>query len=629
MRKVVGLSLLVLICISVLGQLPPGIPREDTLIIDQIFRYSIPRNFNVWSPTGGGQTPTRHGLILDTLWYIDQQTGEFISSLAAEPPIYNENYTEMTVKLRKGIYWSDGVPFTADDVVFTVNYLMAHQELRWGSDLALYVDRVEKIDDYTVKFYLKEPNPRFHLAVFTVRYFACYIMPKHVFEKVEDPASFDFWPPVSLGAYVIKDADPNGYWELFERREDWQRTSVGMITGKPGPKYILTIYYGPSEKKVLAMVSHQLDWLMDLDVEAFKALIQRDKYARSWYKEFPWAYFDEIDMRNLTFNLEKYPFNIRDVRWTLVLALNVEDFVEKYMSGVARVNPIPHPATAYHMKYFHLPLKEWLEQLEIEVTNGEKFKPFDSEIPFRIADWARKRGYKMPDDPNEIISIFGIGWWKYAPDIATKLLEKHGFYKDENGKWHLPDGTLWKFSIIAATDEEDAYRQAMWAADQWRRFGIEVSVTPLERNIFYMRNQTGDFDCTTMWGIGGSPSANLDKWSYIFRYHSKYYKPVGETQPDPGFNPMRLKDPRVDKIIDEMGRLSPDDPKAYELALDWIKLWVEEMWTIPVTSFKKLITFDEYYWTNFPTAENPYGQPLYWFMGSRFVIPYLEKTGRK
>ena len=48
----------------------------------------------------------------DTLWYIDPDAGiddPWNNSLAAEPPIYNEDFTQMTVKLREGIYWSDGV----------------------------------------------------------------------------------------------------------------------------------------------------------------------------------------------------------------------------------------------------------------------------------------------------------------------------------------------------------------------------------------------------------------------------------------------------------------------------------------------------------------------------------------
>ena len=56
---------------------------------------------------------------MDTFWYIDPDygiDGVWDNSLAAEKPIYNADFTEMTVKLRQGIYWSDGVEFTADDV---------------------------------------------------------------------------------------------------------------------------------------------------------------------------------------------------------------------------------------------------------------------------------------------------------------------------------------------------------------------------------------------------------------------------------------------------------------------------------------------------------------------------------
>ncbi len=59
---------------------------------------------------------------MDTFWYIDPDKGldgVWDNSLAAEKPIYNADFTEMTVKLRRGIYWSDGVEFTADDVVYT------------------------------------------------------------------------------------------------------------------------------------------------------------------------------------------------------------------------------------------------------------------------------------------------------------------------------------------------------------------------------------------------------------------------------------------------------------------------------------------------------------------------------
>jgi peptide/nickel transport system substrate-binding protein len=131
------------------------------------------------------------------------------NSLAAEKPAYDADFSEMTVKLRRGIFWSDGVEFTAADVVHTVATQIKHKNMRWSAALALTVDAMETPDPYTVVFKLKKPNSRFH-ALFTVRWNAIWIMPKHVFEKVEDPLKFDLNKPVSLGAYVLHNYDPDG-----------------------------------------------------------------------------------------------------------------------------------------------------------------------------------------------------------------------------------------------------------------------------------------------------------------------------------------------------------------------------------------------------------------------------------
>ena len=613
----------VLIQGGVTQELPPGIPREETLILDQIFRYSIVNNFNLW--VSGVPNPTRQSLVFDTLWYVDQQTGKWINALAKEPPTYNKDYTEVTIKLRDGIYWSDGVKFTADDLVFTIQNIKDHPGLLWHEQFNLYIDKVSKADNLTVVIKLKRPNPRFHY-LFTARYNACYIQPKHIWEKAPDPLKFTFYPPVSLGAYVLKDSDPAGYWELYERRSDWQRTSAGILTRKAGPKYILTIFYGPNEKKVGAMIQHQLDLLMDLDIEAFQTLLKRNSYARSWYKDFPWAWRDELDIRYYGFNLEKSPYNIKDVRWALALALDIVKLNAEYIGGVTRVTPIPQPATPFHMKYFHKPLKSWLRSLKIEVEKGVYFKPFDESIPERLATWAKSQGYPVTGNLED---LFGIGWWKYSPDIAERLLAKHGFRRSKDGKWLLPDGTPWKITIIAAPDEVDVFRLAIGAADQWKKFGIDVDIESLERTPYYTRQNMGDFICTSSWGMaaGSGASAVIDKWAYAYFLHSRYYKPSGELQTTGNY--LRIKSVKVDELLDKMEALPPTDPNNVNLVREWLKLCTQEMFAIPTLSFKKFVTMDTYYWTNFPTAENPYGQPCYWFMGGKFVFPYITSTGRK
>src|ERR1044071_5583669 len=55
------------------SQLPVSVPRNQVYVVDQIFRYSVANNFNLFVP-GGPPSPTRQGLVMDTLWYIDQES---------------------------------------------------------------------------------------------------------------------------------------------------------------------------------------------------------------------------------------------------------------------------------------------------------------------------------------------------------------------------------------------------------------------------------------------------------------------------------------------------------------------------------------------------------------------------
>jgi peptide/nickel transport system substrate-binding protein len=55
-----------------------------------------------------------------------------------------------------------------------------------------------------------------------------------------------------------------------------------------------------------------------------------------------------------------------------------------------------------------------------------------------------------------------------------------------------------------------------------------------------------------------------------------------------------------------------------------LKYWVEQMYFITPIAFKKFVTWDERYWTGFPTSEDPKYMPLYWFQGGKFAFQGLE-----
>jgi peptide/nickel transport system substrate-binding protein len=130
--------------------IPQNIPRKELLILEN--PEGTIKNagwFNIWAINAGSQSNGLQQAALDTLWYIDPDhglDGVWDNSLASDKPQYNADFTEMTAKLRKGIFWSDGVEFTADDVIATVMTQIKNPGMRFSAVLASNVASVEAPD---------------------------------------------------------------------------------------------------------------------------------------------------------------------------------------------------------------------------------------------------------------------------------------------------------------------------------------------------------------------------------------------------------------------------------------------------------------------------------------------------
>ena len=597
-------------------------PRNETVIVHN--PEGIIRNpgwFNPWVVgAGNGTSNGLHQLTTDTLWLIDPDAGvagasenAIYNSLADDLWQYNDDFTEMTVKLKQGITWSDGVDFTADDVVYTVEKQKATPGTPFNGAFTAQVASVEATDPYTVHFKLNASNSRFH-TLFSVRWTGAWIMPKHVFEKVEDILSFDNNPPVSLGPYTLHSFDPNGTWYIWEKRADWEKTALGMV-GEPKPRFIIYRNNMSPDNRLIEMRNGNLDMVHDLTPEATFSVVAQDPQIKGWFPGFPYAHPDPTLVMAI-FNLQNPKFQDKRVRWALTLMLDARAMSMASYRGAATLSAISVPPTGTHPRDYHGPLQEFLTNYEID-TGTSKVKPYDPEVGLQIAEMVRPQfGDAVPSDETAIRNAFGYGWWKQNIPAAEELLTAAGFTKNGN-QWTQPDGQPFTFSVMVPTDGV-VNRLGSIIAQTWAQNGVQAQVEAASDT--WDRQRVGNYEVNIAWAVetwGGHPDLSF----FLDSYHSDYVVEPGASQPDRNW--MRWKDPRLDEIIEKIRGIDFNDPKGIEYGTDFVKLHLEEMPNIPIMAYNVFSLQSTRYWTGWPNAENNYANPVTNWSNGRYIFTQI------
>lgn len=605
-----------------------GTPRNETLIFQTFDRQSSNpdqhnplMNYDIWRGL--------RELGLGYLWETDTGTGESYPELAASmPEVLNDEYTQFRIALKEGIYWSDGVEFTADDVIYTLDtYFALKDQLTYFGigGITTYVASYEKIDDYTLEIETISTAYDFTTVLGVNTWGSAFnIVPKHIFEQQENIPEFRNTYPVTLGPYTLKEFDPNGFWALWERREDWERSAWGWM-GEPKPRYVLYKDFGPEETRVLSFVQNQYDVDTFMSPDSIKAAQSRSEYITTFSPTLPYHNMDDACAYGVLMNQQKAPLDMVEVRWALALSLDLQSAGINSVSGELKVSPLPLVDTNILRPVYFDPLLDWLR--EFELSDG--YKPFNEAFASQLAAKLQEAGMsadQLPQGDDALKQAFGIGWWNYDTAEAESLLTSVGFSRDGAGAWLLPDGSPWQLEFVIPGDWNKVMQRVGFSvADSWTQFGIGVNVRQVDNAEFGSVQNTNSLLTTMLNWTNCAFSPNyLSTWRGL---RQQYLTAADSPDPITG-NQYRWDNAAVDALVEESLTLEQDSERFYEIGREIIQHVVTDMAYINVMNIPTTIPTNEYYWTNFPKQDNYYAAPYSWWSSAKEMVVNIEPTGR-
>lgn len=441
-----------------------------------------PKTFNPWNSTDA--TSSQIGeLMFDGLVTTDAYTGKVIPLLAKSVEI-DKTGCIYTIKLRKGIKWSDGVPITSDDVVFTWKDII---EGGFGNTSALdniiingKAPEIIALDKYTVQFITSQPFAPF------LRQLSQSIAPKHILEPVVKKGKQEFnsfWgvttPPEKLvisGMFKISQYIPAQRVEFVRNLDYYAVDKKGQRLPYLG-KYIIYIV-GDLNNQVLKFEAKQLDMIA----------LNGAEVAR--YKEFE----KKSDYK---------VYNLGADTGTMFLTFNIN--TRKNNDGKYYVDPVKQKwfTDVNFRKAVNLSIDR--ESIVTNILRGVGSPLYTAESLSSIfLNQKLKNG-----EPRNIKK-------------ARKLLAKSGFYWDKQDNLFDKTGHPVEFTLSTNAGNTERESTGVMIKQDLEELGIKVNFKPIEFNVLVGKLvDSFDWEAVVM-GLTGSqlePHSGRNVWSSTGTLH--------------------------------------------------------------------------------------------------------------
>lgn len=455
-----------------------------------------------------------------------------------------EDGLSVTWTLRDDVQWSDGEPFTADDVVFTYEYITNPDIGAFASVAYESVETVEAVDDHTVRVEFSQPTGAWFVP-FTGRF--GLILPEHVFadynnENFLDAPAND--APVGTGPYLVTRFSPQ---EVVLIRASLVETNV--ITYEPNPRYygdppnfqrIVLQGGGTPELATNIVVSGFADFAYELGIDA--ALREQLEAAG---KE---VVFNEGSM-------------------IILLELNATDPAQ------GSVYPdTEHPILSDKRVRDAISLAINRQQIADEVYAG---------VADPIANML-----VLPEEfvsPNTTV--------EFDPEQARQLLEEAGWVDTDGDGIREKEGVRLELEHQAIIDPLNRQIQDI-VNSNLAAVGIETRIEVVDAGIFFGGDQSQNETVEKFradiqhWN---TPMPSIDPVTY-FAYWTEEQIPTPENG-WVGFNSARWYNERFNELQEQAGReLDPDVRR--DMIIEMNDLIVEDRWVLPLVRLPDASVFD-------------------------------------
>lgn len=476
----------------------------------------------------------------------------------------SEDAKNYTLYLRKGMKWSDGYPFTADDLMFWYEDVALNKELYPAPPSRLVIDGepgvMKKIDDYTI-----EVSFPVSFGVF-IENFARWrpnpYLPKHYMKQ--------FHPKYTTMDEIKKVMKKEGY-------DSW----VALFNAKDGG---MDLWNDPERPTLSAWVAQNLPG------GPIQTMTRNPYYWKVDTEGNQLPYIDKITR-----------FVVMDPEAMLLktLAGEVDIQAAVYFGGVKNYSLVmenrergnyrvvqswwpPNNVGSVHFNYSHQ------DPVLKKLMNDKRFRiALSVAINREEINQIVFKGLAVPSHPTVASGppYYGERLFKnylqYDPKLANQLLDEIGLSKrDKEGYRLRPDGKRLRMVNTIFAPQPVVPEIAELDKGYWKEIGIEIVSRPLARALEVPTLQSGEYDIVTYFmTLGGRPMNPLQRMGTSGLYGiapqwTLWVQSEGEKGEEPPQEVKRMVEIREEALV------TADEEERTALTLEILKILEERLWVV-------------------------------------------------